>query len=207
VALTLSQKEIIRVAVKSDYYDAVNNPNGMSNRKIASKAGCSESAVRTLIRKEGLEKNAINALAKADAHTTIIQEEIGIQKNALNNAEKNAYDAVFKDAKQTIQIATDFQTIIQQRQKMDSETIDALIKMKAHDLKEAETPEDVLRVNFKYREYMAVVSDFKDIKDGIEANDKAMITKGEAPRFAPKSDTTVNNLTITDTEAGTKGKW
>ena len=207
MALTLSQKETIRVAVKSNYYDAVNNPNGMSNRTIAKKAGCSESAVRTLIRKEDLEKNAINALAKVDAHTTIIQEEIGIQKHALNNAEKNAYDAVFKDAKQTIQIASDFQSIIQQRQKMDSETIDALIKMKAHDLKEAKTPEDILKVNFKYREYMAVVADLKDIKDGIEANDKAMITKGEAPRFAPKSDTTVNNLTITDTEAGTKGKW
>ena len=179
----------------------------LSNVKIAKSVGCSESAVRTTIRKYGLKKNEINEVAKAEVTNTIIAKEIEAKKNDFNEVEKRAYNIALIDTKKTIDIATNFQNIIEQRLKMDSETIDALIKMKAHDLKEAKTPEDILRVNFKYREYMSVVADLKDIKDGIEANDKAMITKGEAPRFAPKADTTVNNLTLVDSDKDFKGKF
>lgn len=207
MALRLDQKEIIRILVKSDYYDAVHNPSGLSNRAIAKEANCSESAVRTLIRKEGLEKNAINALAKTEAQTIIIQDEIKERKNAFSDAEKNAYQGVLDTAKQTIEIASNFQKQIGHRQEADTMAIEALISLKAKELKEAKTPEDILKVNLRFREYLTVISDYGEIKKGVEANDLAMITKGEAPRHAPKSDTTVSTLTIVDTEAGTKGKW
>ena len=213
MALKPRQKESIRVAYTSDYYDADNNPKGKSNRAIAKEAECSESAVRTFIKKlieEGVEKNALNALAEREVHTTIIQDEINEKKSALTNAEKNAYNEVFNTKKKTIDIATGFQDIITLRQEADNMAIDTLIEIKAKQLKEAKKKGDideVLRINMKFRDYMSVIADYKDIKDGVEANDKASITKGEAPRFAPKADTTVNNLTITDTEAGTKGKW
>lgn len=88
MALSETQKDSIRVHVKV---------GELSNRAIAKEVGCSESAVRTLIKKEGIIKNAINALAIEDVQNVIKAKEIKTQKSALNNAELNAYNEVYTD--------------------------------------------------------------------------------------------------------------
>lgn len=85
MALSSKQQEQINVLVKK---------GGLSNRAIAKEVNCSESAVRTYIKKNGIEKNAIKDLAEREITNTIIGEKINAEKNALNNAEKKAYQEV-----------------------------------------------------------------------------------------------------------------
>ena len=94
MALTEYQKDVIRSEIGI----------GTSNREAARKAGCGESAVRVLIKKEGIEKNAINALAEKQVQTTIIQDELDEAKSALGKAQRNALENAVVDLKQQMNI-------------------------------------------------------------------------------------------------------
>jgi len=209
MALNAIQKETIRTLVKTNYYDAKTNPNGLSNRAIAKEANCSESAVRGLIKREGLDsqKNAINALAKAEAHTILMQDDIKTQKNALSDMEKNAYYDLLDTEMKTQSISVNFQDQIIHRQELDKDIIETLKAMMVREIQEAETLEDVLKIKLRYRELMGAIVDYDEIKKAAEANDKMAITKKEAPRHAPKTELKNQFLAIVDTEEGTKGKF
>jgi len=198
MALDAIQKDIIRTLVKTNY-KTEDNPKGLSNRAIAKEANCSESAVRGLIKREDLDnqKNAINALAKAEAHTILMQDDIKTQKNALSDMEKNAYYDL---------LDTEMKTQIH-RQELDKDIIETLKAMMVREIQEAETLEDVLKIKLRYRELMGAIVDYDEIKKAAEANDKMAITKKEAPRHAPKTELKNQFLAIVDTEEGTKGKF
>jgi len=95
MALSKEQKERINVLAKI---------GGISNREIARQVECSESAVRVYIKNNDVEKNAITDLAKEEISNTIIANEIKTQKNALNNAEKKAYDEVYLTMAQSMNL-------------------------------------------------------------------------------------------------------
>lgn len=86
MALSKDQREQITALFKK---------GGLSNVKIAKEVGCSESAVRVLVKKLGAEKNEITNLAKQEITNTIIANEINEKKNEFNDAEKRAYQEVF----------------------------------------------------------------------------------------------------------------
>lgn len=88
MALSNKQQEQINVLVKK---------GNLSNRAIAKDVGCSESAVRTYIKKNDVKKNAITELAEREITNTIIADEINAEKTQLNNAEKKAYNEVLVD--------------------------------------------------------------------------------------------------------------
>ena len=67
----------------------------LSNVKIAEEVGCSESAVRTTIKKYGVQKNEINELAKIEVQSIIIQNEIKTRKNELTRKERDQYNDSF----------------------------------------------------------------------------------------------------------------
>lgn len=85
------------MALKQDKIDliiALVKKGGLSNVQISKKVGCSESAVRTTIKKNAVERNEITNLAKDEVQSIIIQNEIQKRKNELNSVEKTIYDAV-----------------------------------------------------------------------------------------------------------------
>ena len=85
MALSKEQKELIIALVKK---------GDLSNVKIAQQVGCSESAVRTTIKKNGTVKNEIKDLAKDEVQSIIIQNGIKTRKNELTSKERDMYDKV-----------------------------------------------------------------------------------------------------------------
>lgn len=67
---------------------------GLSNVAISKEVGCSESAVRTTIKKNNVIKNEIADLAKDEVQSIIMQDEIKTRKNELTNKERDMYDKV-----------------------------------------------------------------------------------------------------------------
>lgn len=91
MALSETQINLITALVKK---------GDLSNRQIAKEIGCSESAVRTWIRKNGVEKNALRNLAKEEISNIINAKEIEEKKNALSPIEKTHYTHVLLEEAQ-----------------------------------------------------------------------------------------------------------
>jgi len=64
----------------------------LSNVGIAKKVGCSESAVRTTIKKYGVKKNEMKELAKNEVAIHIMENQIKTKKNEFNEKERALYD-------------------------------------------------------------------------------------------------------------------
>jgi hypothetical protein len=200
VALSLEQKEQIRILVKSDYKTEANQA-GLSNRAIAKQVGCSESAVRTLIKNESLEKNAINALAKREVQNIINTKEIENEKNALKNAEKNAYDKVLLNEVQSLNLALNTNHLLLQK---IHENIEAgtkqVVKTEAHG------------VGMSQATIIDVEHDATDLLNYAKATQTVTDSLGVTNRHASTSATQVNvntsvqqnNIPLSEEEAKKK---
>jgi len=93
VALSEEQVELIIALVKK---------GDLSNVAISKQVCCSESAVRTTIKKSGAIKNEIKDLAKEEVQSIIIQNEIKTRKNELTRKERDIYNDVFIDLKTSL---------------------------------------------------------------------------------------------------------
>ena len=93
MALSKEQTELIIALVKK---------GDLSNVAISKQVGCSESAVRTTIKKNGTVKNEIKDLANEEVQSIIIQNEIKTRKNELTSKERDIYNDVFVDLKTSL---------------------------------------------------------------------------------------------------------
>jgi hypothetical protein len=98
MALTAKQKEEIVALLKV---------GELSNRAIAKEIGCSESIVRTIAKKQEIERGKIAQLVDEEITNTIMQEKIVQEKSALNSTEKRMYDKLYLDKTNTLNMFND----------------------------------------------------------------------------------------------------
>ena len=172
--LTQAQLQIIEASIGA----------GDSNYQAAVKADCSESAVRTAVKKYGFVKNALKELAHKEVDTIIMQEEIKTHKNALNAVETHVYQELLLEEVQarnvTFNVAQKIQLGIYAA--LEKGSTQQIIKVKQYGDKGQVIGEtaDVLDVEHTPKDYV----------DMANANDRAAMTQGIVQRHAPKVDMT-----------------
>ena len=168
MALSNDQIEVITILVQK---------GDMSNRAIAKEAGCSESAVRTAIKKHDIKRNALKDLAQKEVQNTIIANEIKTQKNALSDAEKNAYTELLLEESQNKNL------LMNTAQKL---------LMKVSDSIEDGKKLEKVNVGLGMQELVEVGHGSSDHLNHAKTIDQIAITLKEADRHAPKGDTNVS---------------
>jgi len=187
MALSEEQIALIKLHVKE---------GKLSNVKIGEAVGCKEATVRRIVKKYGLKKDEINELAKAEIENIIIQDKIKTRKDELSTIERRSYDEAL------LEVAVSRNLVLGITQKL-------LLKVGNHidggtkQVLKSEGMGDGVSKQVEYE----IDHDPKDLKDLTDAVDKLSVTLGVNPRHAPKSDTTVNNLTLVDSDKEFKGKF
>lgn len=164
MALSESQIENIVILIKK---------GGMSNRAIAKEVGCSESAVRTWIKKTGAEKNALKDLATREIENIINGVEIKNAKNALSDAEKNAYTELLLEEAQNKNL------VMNASQLLITKVIDKL---------NDGTKLEKVAVGNGIQQLETVGLGSSDYKNYADTIDKASVTMGVNERHAPKQN-------------------
>jgi len=189
--------------------------------EIVTATGISKGQISKKSKAKGWQKETTKETLSEEVGLLIIEDELLEAKETILRKKETLLETPeakkvyasdlqqqLSEAKKTHRLASNFQNIIELRQKADADAIEILILMKARDLKEAGEDLDArLRVEFKHREYLSIIGDYDEMKKGVEANDKAMITKGEAPRHAPKTDNINNTIVLKDSDEDFKGKF
>ena len=171
MALSKEQKELIIALVKK---------GGLSNVQISKKVGCSESAVRTTIKKYGVVRNEITDLAKTEVQSILIQNEIKTRKNELTSKERDIYDRVLLEEAQSKNLALN---------------ANHLLLEKIYESLEDGTKDEKIQVGAGIQQIEPIRHNSTDFNQFASAIQKATDSLGITNRHAPKTE--INNTNAT----------
>lgn len=167
MALKKEQIELIIALVKK---------GSLSNVEISKKANCSESAVRTTIKKYGVKKNEITDLAKSEVQSILIQNEIKTRKNELTRKERDIYDRVLLEEAQSKNLALN---------------ANHMLLEKIYNSLEDGTKDEKINVGAGVQQIEPVRHNATDFNQFASAIQKTTDNLGITDRHAPKID--INN--------------
>ena len=166
---------------KIDLIIALVKKGGMSNVEVSKEVGCSESAVRTTIKKYDVKKNEITDLAKDEVQSIIIQDEIKKRKNELNEVEKTIYDKVLITEVQSQNLALNTNNLLLEKihNNIESGTKQVSVKVKEYS-KDGGSSESLEVVDIEHSSL-----DFEKLAKAIQTTtDNLGITQRHAPKIA-----------------------